>query len=167
MHADASGKYSVELYSDCQRAVMFTHDNSHMRWGAPIKTTAPAAEGLHALVQEIDDPAGLCIGKIHCDGGAEFKGTFQEFCVSLGITIETNAPYIPEENVIAERGFGTITGTTRRLLLGAPHLPDGLWAEAFRAAIYMNRTPTEGLDGTSPLEVWEGQPLGSMQHIHE
>ena len=70
-------------------------------------------------------------GKIHCDGGAEFKGRFQELCVSFGIIIETNVPYIPEGNAIAELGFGTIMGTTRRLLLGAPHLPGRLWAEAF------------------------------------
>ena len=59
-------------------------------------------------------------------------------------------------------------GTTRRLLLGAPHLPGRLWAEAFKAAIYIkNRTPTDVLDGKAPLEVWEDKPLGSMQHIHD
>ena len=105
---------------------MFTEDHSHMRWGVPIKTKDAPAEGLHAFVQEVADPAGLCIGKIQCDGGAEFKGRFQELCVSLGIIIETNTPYIPEGNAIAERGFGTIIGTARRLLLGAPHLPDRL-----------------------------------------
>ena len=76
-------------------------------------------------------------------------------CVSLGIIIETNAPYIPEGNAIAEHGFGTIMGTTRRLLLGAPHLPGRLWAEAFKAAVYTKtRTPTDVLDGKVPLEVW-------------
>ena len=97
----------------------------------------------------------VCIGEINCDGGAEFKGRFQELCVSLGINIETNAPYIPEGNAIAERDFGTIMGTTRRLLMGAPNLPGRLWAEAFKAAIYIkNRTPTDVLDGKAPLEVW-------------
>ena len=42
-----------------------------MRWGVPIKTKDATAEGLHALVHEVADPAG--IGKMHCDGGAEFK----------------------------------------------------------------------------------------------
>ena len=46
----------------------------------------------------------------------EFKGELQELCISLGIIIETNAPYIPEGNTIAERGFGTLMGRTRRLL---------------------------------------------------
>ena len=94
MHADVWGKHSVETYSGCQSAVMF----SRMRWGVHVKTKDATTEVLHALVQEVADPAGLCIGKIHCDGGAEFKGRFQELCVSLGIIIETNAPYIPEGN---------------------------------------------------------------------
>ena len=132
---------------------MFTHDNSHMRWGAPIKTTAPAAEGLHALVQEVADPAGVCIGKIHCDGGAEFKERFQELCVSLGIIIETTAPYVLEGNPIAERGFGPIIGTVRRLVSEASHIPYRLWADAFIAAIHIkNRTPTDVFDGKAPLE---------------
>ena len=168
MHADVWGKHSVESYSGCQSVVMFTDDHSRMSWGVPIKTKNATAEGLHALVQQVADPAGLCIGVIHCDGGAEFKGRFQELCVSLGIIIETNAPYIPEGNAIAERGFGTIMGTTRSLLWGAPHPPGRLWAEAFKAAIYIkNRTPTEVLDGKATLEVWENKPLGSIQHIHE
>ena len=84
-------------------------------------------------------------------------------CVSLGIIIETDAPYIPEGDAIAERGFGTILGTTHRLLLGAPHLPGRLRAEAS----IKNRTPTDVLDENAPLEVWEDKTLGSLQHIHE
>ena len=110
---------------------MFTDDKSRMRWGVPIKTKDETEEGLQALVQEVDDPEDLCIGKVHGDGGAAFKGRFQALCESLRIIIETNAPYIPQGNSIAERGLVTIIGTARCLLLGAPHLPDRLWTEAF------------------------------------
>ena len=104
----------------------------------------------------------------YTDGGAEFKGRFQALYESLGIIIGTNAPYIPQGNAIAERGFGTIIGTARRLLLGAPHLPGRLWAEAFKAPIYIkNRTPTYVLDGKAPLEVWEDKKLGNLLHMHE
>ena len=65
VHADVWGKHSVASYSGCQSAVMFTDDHSRMRWGVPIKTKDATAEGLHALVQEVADPAGLCIGKVH------------------------------------------------------------------------------------------------------
>ena len=48
---------------------MFTDDHSRMRWGVPIKNKDATADVLHALVQEVADPASLCIGEIHCDGG--------------------------------------------------------------------------------------------------
>ena len=130
--------------------------------GVPIKTKDETTEGLQALVQKVADPKGLCIGKVHCDGGAEFKEMFQALCESLGIIVETSSPYIPQGNAITERGFGTIIGTARCLFLGAPHLPDLLWAEALKAAIYIkNRTPSDVLDGKAPLEAWEDKKLGN------
>ena len=38
VHADVWGKHSVESYSGCQSAVMFTDDPSRVRWGVPTKT---------------------------------------------------------------------------------------------------------------------------------
>ena len=131
VHADTWGKHPVASYSGCQSAVMFTDDKSQMRWGVPLKTKDQAVEGLQLLVRDVADPEGLCVGTVHCDGGGEFMGKFLSYCQSLGIKIETNPPHIPQGNAIAERGFGSIFGTTRKLLLGAPHLPDKLWAEAF------------------------------------
>lgn len=47
---------------------------------------------------------------------------------------------------IAERGFGTIIGTARSLILGAPPFPVELWAEPVKGAVYIkNRTPTDVL----------------------
>lgn len=168
LSADVWGPHPIKSYGGCQNVVMFTDDSSRMRFGFPITTKDETAEALQQLVQEEADPLGLNVGTVHCDGGGEFKGRFRALCVSLGIKIETSPPYSPEGNSIAERGFGSIFGTTRKLLLGAPHLPDKLWAEAFKTAIYIkNRTPTDVLDGKAPLEVWTGEPLGNMLHIHE
>ena len=139
-----------------------------MRWGVPIITKDETAEGLQALIQEVTDPEGLCIGKVHCDGGVELKGKFQALCESLGFIMETNAPYIPYGNANHERGFGTIIGTVRRLLLGAPHLPDRLLAEGSKAAMHIkNGTPSNVLDGKAPLEVWEDKKLSNLLHMHE
>ncbi|CAB1100998.1 unnamed protein product [Ectocarpus sp. CCAP 1310/34] len=166
--ADVWGKPSVKSYGGCQSAVMFTDDASRMRFGFPIKTKDETAEALQSLIRDVADPLGQSIGTVHCDGGKEFKGTFLELCMSVGITVNNSPPYVPQGNAIAERGFGTIIGTTRKMLLGAPHLPGELWAEAFRIAIYLkNRTPTDVLGGKAPIEVWESKPLGKMLHIHE
>ncbi|CAB1113561.1 unnamed protein product [Ectocarpus sp. CCAP 1310/34] len=168
MCADVWGKHPIKSFGGCQSTVMFTDVFSRMRFGFPITTKDETAESLHKFVREVADPIGQSIGTMHCDGAGEFQGRFLELCKSLGITVKTSAPYTPQQNSIAERGFGTIIGTTRKLMLGAPHLPSELWAEAFQTAIYLkNRTPTEVLGGKSPLEVWEGKPLGNLLHIHE
>lgn len=168
LSADVWGPHPLKSYGGCQSAVMFTDDLSRMRFGFLLKTKDGVAESLQELIQNEADPLGTCIGKVHCDGGAEFKGRFQALCESMGIKLDNSAPYVPQGNAIAERGFGTIIGTARKLLLGAPHLPGHLWGEAFQTAIYLkNRTPTEVLGGKAPLEVWEGKPLGSMSHLHE
>ncbi|CAB1114048.1 unnamed protein product [Ectocarpus sp. CCAP 1310/34] len=99
---------------------------------------------------------------------ADYNGRFLAMCRSFGIAVETSPPYVPQGNAVAERGFGTVIGAARSLMLGAPHLPHQLWAEAVKAAIYItNRTPTDVLDGKAPLEVWEDKPLGSLKHMHE
>eukprot|EP00752_Nemacystus_decipiens_P002677 g2503.t1 len=166
--ADVWGKHPVISYGGCQSAVMFTDDASRMRFGFPIKTKDETAEALQSLIRDVADPLGQSIGMVHCDGGAEFKGRFLALCQSVGIAVNNSAPYVPQGNAVAERGFGTIIGTARKMLLGAPHLPGELWAEAFQAAIYLkNRTPTDVLGGKAPLEVWESKPLGKMLHIHE
>ncbi|CAB1114301.1 unnamed protein product [Ectocarpus sp. CCAP 1310/34] len=108
---------------------MVTDDKSRMRRGIPLKAKDEATDALETLIKEVADPEGICIGKIHCDGAADFKGS---------------------------------------LMLGAPHLPRQLWAEAVKAAIYIkNHTPTDVLDGKAPLEVWEDKPLDSLKHMHE
>jgi len=120
---------------------MFTDDMSRMRWVVIIKTKNEAADALSQVIQDGADPEGICIGKISCDGGGEFRGRFQALTESLRILIATNAPYIPQRNPIAARGFSTILGVTRSLLVGAPHPTEKLWAEALKAAVYTrNRT---------------------------
>ncbi|CAB1099484.1 unnamed protein product [Ectocarpus sp. CCAP 1310/34] len=168
LNADTWGKHPIATYGGCQSAVMFTDDATRMRFGYLLKTKDETAEALQTLVRDEADPLGQSIGTVHCDGGAEYLGKFLALCKSLGIKLTNSPPYVPQGNPIAERGFGTIIGTARKLLLGAPHLPQQLWGEAFMTAIYLkNRTPTEVLGGKAPLEVWEGKPLGKMLHIHE
>ena len=107
-HVDLWGKHPVESFEGCQSLAMFTDDMSRMRWVVMIKTKDEAAGALSQVIQDVADLEGICIGKIRCDGGGEFRGRFQALAESLGIPIETNAPYIPQGNYIAERGFGII-----------------------------------------------------------
>ena len=71
-------------------------------------------------------------------------------------------------NSIAKRRFGPIIDITRSLLLGARHLPDQLWGETLKAAVYFkSRTPTDVLGGKATLDIWENEPLGNVNHMYE
>lgn len=119
------------------------------------------------ITQDVADPEGICIDKIKCDGAAEMKGRFESLCMPFGIIIETNGPYIAQGNAIAERGFGTIVGAARSVLLRSPHLIFELWAAAVKATIYIkNRTPTDVLNGMVPLKVWQDKVLAILKHMH-
>ncbi|CAB1113759.1 unnamed protein product [Ectocarpus sp. CCAP 1310/34] len=147
MCADVWGKHPIKSFGGCQSSVMFTDVFSRMRFGFPITTKDETAESLHKFVREVADPIGQSIGTMHCNGAGEFQGRSLELCKT----------WIWHHH-----------RTTRKLMLGAPHLPSELWAEAFQTAIYLkNRTPTEVLGGKSPLKVCEGKPLGNLLHIHD
>ena len=132
------------------------------------KKKGKADDAMNQVVQDMDDPEEICIGKTMCDGGGESKGQFQALPESHGIPIETNAPYIPQGNSIAKRRFGPIIDITRSLLLGAPHLPGQLWGETLKAAVYFkSRTSTDVLVGKATLDIWESEPHGSVNHMYE
>ncbi|CAB1115713.1 unnamed protein product [Ectocarpus sp. CCAP 1310/34] len=137
----------------CDHIAMFTYDKSRMRWGIPLKTKDEVTVALETLIKEVADP-GVYIGKILCDGAADFKGRFLAMCRSFRIAVETSPPYVPQGNAVAERGFGTVIGAARSLMLGAPHLLRQLWAEAVKAAIYIkNRTPWRQWDPAELLKI--------------
>ncbi len=64
----------------------------------------------------------------------------QDWIKSKGITLETSALYIPEQNSSAECSRGIITRA--RAMRVHANLPEDLWPEIVSAAVYMlNRTP--------------------------
>lgn len=168
LHVDLWGKHATKWYGGCQSLVMFIGDKSQTRWGVPFKRKDEAAEAPLMVIQDVAGPEGICIGRMKCDGAAEFKGRFQSLCQQFGITTEANALHIPQGNAIAERGFGYVIGAARSLFLESSHLPVELWTEAVKAEIYIkNRMPTDVLNGMAPREVWQGKELASLKHTHE
>ncbi|XP_071637504.1 uncharacterized protein [Temnothorax longispinosus] len=83
-----------------------------------------------------------------------------------GITLETTAPYTPEQNGRTERDNRTIVECARTMLQ-AKQLPAQLWAEATATAVYtLNRTGRSCVGGSkTPYEQWTGKKpnLGHMR----
>ena len=94
VHVDLWVKHPAESYGGCQSLAMFTDGVSRMRWVVIIKTKDEAADVLSQVIRDVSYPERICIGKIRCDGGGEFRGRFEALVELLGFPIETNAPYI-------------------------------------------------------------------------
>lgn len=74
---------------------------------------------------------------LRADGGGEFiAATLKELCDQRGITIKYAAPYLHEENGLAERGWKTLATTKDSLLIDSG-LPNDFWAEAMENSNYL------------------------------
>lgn len=96
---------------------------------------------------------------LRADGGGEFiSAKLKDFCDKKGITIKYAAPYMHEENGIAERGWKTIVIMKDSLLIDSG-LPSNFWAEAMESANYLrNRLPTKSQrEELIPEECWTGE----------
>ncbi|GJW63596.1 zinc finger, CCHC-type containing protein [Tanacetum coccineum] len=72
-----------------------------------------------------------------------------------GIQRQTTAPYTPQQNGVVEQRNRTVVEMTRSLLKGM-NIPDSLWAEAVRNAVYLlNRLPTKAVKDITPYEGWK------------
>nr|GEV79998.1 zinc finger, CCHC-type [Tanacetum cinerariifolium] len=85
---------------------------------------------------------------LRTDRGGEFNSqAFVKYCQEEGIQRQTTAPYTPQQNGVVKRRNRTVVEMTRSMLKSM-NLPNSLWAEAVRHAVYLlNRLPTKAVGG--------------------
>lgn len=96
----------------------------------------------------VEAESGCTMKALHADGGGEFISIkLRTFCEKKGISIKYAAPYMHEENGLAEREWRIIV-TIKDFLLLDSGLPLDFWAEAMDTANYLqNRLPTKSQRG--------------------
>lgn len=57
---------------------------------------------------EVEDSEGLCVDRLRYDGDSDFKGLSADLAKSLSIEVETNAPCVPQGNLIGKREFDMV-----------------------------------------------------------
>lgn len=81
------------------------------------------------------------------------------FCKANSIHRELTAPYIPEQNGVAERKNHTVMEMTRSLLQ-AKGLSNQFWVEAVATSVYLlNLSPTRAVMNQTPFEAWRGTKI--------
>ena len=89
---------------------------------------------------------------VHLDGERTLGGDFDLWTHEDGLIAERTAPDTPDQNGPSERPGGIVTSKARRLRIDAK-LPEDLWPESIRAAVYlMNRSPIKTLGWMTPME---------------
>src|SRR5947207_11441355 len=90
-----------------------------------------------------------------------------------GIIHETNAPYSPDQNGVAERANRTIMERVKAIIAESK-LDKRLWMEIADTIVYLkNRSPTSAVT-TTPYELWHGTKpnlshlriIGSTAYVH-
>ena len=104
---------------------------------------------------------------MHTDNGKEYvNNELINWSYEKGLQLELTAPYLLEQNGIAERYNRTLAELVRAMLI-ARHLPKSLWAAAVYHAAYLhNRAFTRAISNATPVELWTGNKL-SAHYLYE
>ena len=99
------------------------------------------------------------------DGSGEQRlGPFSIFLKECGIVPHYTIPGKPSMNGVAERRNRTLQNMVRSMISHSS-LPESLWGEALKTAVYiLNRVPSKAVAKT-PYELWTGKKP-SIRHLH-
>jgi hypothetical protein len=137
--------------------VSFIDDYSRKVSVFPIRTKDEVVDKFRVYRASVEKQLGVSIKAVRSDNGGEFIGEFRRELLRHGISVETSAPYTPEQNGVAERMNRTLVESARSMI-HAQRLEQAFWAEAVLTAAYIrNRVVSRSTDGKSPEERWSGK----------
>ena len=95
---------------------------------------------------------------IHADNGHEYvNNDLWSWCLGCGIEIQTTAPYMPEQNGVAERWNRTVVELACMMIFACKGVPKELWPEAMHHATYIWICAyTKAIPDQMPYERWLG-----------
>ncbi|KAI3805317.1 hypothetical protein L1987_27575 [Smallanthus sonchifolius] len=123
--------------------LVVTDDFSRFSWVKFLSSKAETTELLQYLILGLENLFNLKVRRIRSDNGSEFKNSKMGlFCLQKGIHHEFSAPYVPQQNGVAERKNMTLVETARTMLADSKLLVT-FWAEPVNTACHvLNRVLT-------------------------
>ena len=125
------------MHQGNQYFITFIDNYSHKAYVYFIKTKDQAFSIFQEYKVEIENSTGHHIQALQSDNGGEYTSkTFKTYLRNNGINHQQTAPYIPQQNSIAERYNRTIIKMARTMVhhMG---LPLSFWAEAINTVVYI------------------------------
>ena len=160
---DIMGPVNVPTFSGGKYVLAFIDRASRAILGAYIMRTKDEApsfiDKLAIDAPRLTDQAvrlGLGV-TLQSDNDSVFRSAkFQVQCTKYGVNLRCSAPYLPAQNGLIERIWGTLMPRVRALLISG-HLPDQFWGLALKHAVMLyNMLPHSALEGMSPLQAATG-----------
>ena len=135
-----------------------------------LKNKSDTTEAISDFCKWWQTQTGTNVKSFKMDGAKENTSEeMREVMRKVGASIIVVPPYSPASDGMAERGFRTILGLARAMLLHAK-LPDYLWGEASNhAATVLNIVTTNPTTGLSPYEMVLGRkpPISKLRAFGE
>ncbi|KAI3821566.1 hypothetical protein L1987_09134 [Smallanthus sonchifolius] len=143
LHMDLFGPISIRSIGGKSYCLVVTDDYSRFSWVKFLSSKAETTELVQYLILGLETLFNLKVRRIRSDNGSEFKNSKMGiFCLQKGIHHEFSAPYVPQQNGVAERKNRTLVKTARTMLADSK-LPVTFWAEAVNTACpVLNRVLT-------------------------
>ena len=153
--------------------ITFIDDYSRYMYVYLLHNKYEALDAFKIFKAEVENQCGKQIHIVRSDRGGEYYGRYTEngqapgpfakFLQEHGIVAQHTMPGSPDQNGVAERRNRTLVDMVRSMLSNS-NLPQFLWTDALKTAVYiLNRVPTKAVPKT-PFEIWKGWKP-SLRHM--
>nr|GEU41331.1 integrase, catalytic region, zinc finger, CCHC-type, peptidase aspartic, catalytic [Tanacetum cinerariifolium] len=155
--ASINGKWYVLVIVD---------DYSRYTWVYFLRIKDEMPEVIKNFLKKIYVRLQASVIIVRTDNRTKFKNHFvNEYFDIVGITHETSAAKIPQQNGVVERRNRTLVEAARTMLIFS-HAPLFLWAEAIATACYtQNRSIIHRSFNKTPYELIQGRKL-DISYLH-
>lgn len=106
VHVDLWGPHKPPSLSGKTYAAIQLDAKTRKTWVVYLRSKDDFVDAFQTWLPKVENESKLFIKCFRADGGGEFiSAKLKDFCEKKGITIKYAAPYMHEENGLAERGW--------------------------------------------------------------
>jgi transposase InsO family protein len=175
IHTDICGPFPTDSWNGQKYFITFIDDYSRYGYLYLIHEKSQSIDMFKSFKAEVELKLGKKIKAVKSDRGGEYygrydgsgeqrPGPFALFLNECGIVPQYTMPGKPNMNGVAERRNRTLKDMVRSMISHSS-LPESLWGEALKTAVYiLNRVPSKAVTKT-PYELWTGKKP-SIRHMH-
>nr|CAN75475.1 hypothetical protein VITISV_006889 [Vitis vinifera] len=165
IHTDICGPFPTPSWNEQQYFITFIDDYSRYGYLYLIHEKSQSLD--NQLSKKIKAVRSYRRGEYYgrYDGfGEQRPGPFAKYLMECDIVPQYTMPGTPSQNGVAEKRNRTLKDMVRSMISHST-LPESLWGEAIKIAVYiLNRVPSKAVAKT-PYELWTSKKP-SIRHLH-